>query len=71
MVGMHLPGKYCLYVSQTLNFKNPVFVGDTVVVQGTVRHKSDATQLVTIAVLICNQSNEVVAEGEAKVQVLM
>ena len=36
VIGTKLPGPGCLYVNQTLNFKAPVYVGDTVYAKATV-----------------------------------
>jgi acyl dehydratase len=69
LVGMHLPGKRCLYLGQTLQFKKPVFAGDTVQVTGTVVTKSDSTRLLTINTVITKCTEEVVT-GVATVQVL-
>ena len=69
LVGMYLPGKRCLYLGQTLVFKKPVFIGDTVHVEGVVTAKSIATRILTIAVSI-RKGEEDVVTGEATVQVL-
>jgi len=68
-VGMYLPGKRCLYMSQSLQFKKPVYAGDTVIVTGTVRSKSVATRVLSISISI-RRDEEEVAVGEAQVQVL-
>lgn len=69
LVGMYLPGKRCLYLSQSLRFKKPVYAGDTITVTGTVQSKSVATRVLTIGISLCRGVEEVVA-GEAQVQVL-
>lgn len=69
LVGMYLPGKRCLYLSQTLTFKKPVFVGDTIEVQGAVTAKSESTRVLTISISITRKGEEVVG-GTAVVQVL-
>lgn len=69
LVGMYLPGKRCLYLSQTLAFKKPVYAGDTVVVQGTVVAKSISTHVLTISISIQCGKEEVVG-GSAMVRVL-
>lgn len=69
LVGMYIPGKRCLYLSQTLSFKKPVFIGDTVTVTGVVVAKSVATKILSLAISIRKGEEEVV-EGEARVQVL-
>src|SRR3990167_3301720 len=40
LVGMHLPGKRALLMKESLEFKKPVHIGDTVTVSGTVLAKS-------------------------------
>lgn len=69
LVGMYLPGKKCLYLSQTLSFKKPVYIGDTVKVVGIVFSKSIATKILSISISI-TRGNEEVLVGEARVQVL-
>ncbi len=69
LVGMHMPGKKCLYLGQTLQFKKPVFAGETVVVRGIVAAKSDSTRLLTINTSIIKEGNDVVS-GVATVQLL-
>jgi len=68
-VGMYIPGKSCLYLSQNLSFKNPVFIGDEIEVTGTVISKSEATKILTINIVM-KKENDVVVLGEAKVQVI-
>jgi len=66
-VGMYLPGKHALYLSQSLNFKNPVFAGDTLRVQGRVIEKSESTKVITIATKIYKTTGELILDGEARV----
>lgn len=69
LVGMHCPGEKSLYMSQTLQFKLPLFVGETVTVKGTVIAKHDAIRLVTMKTEICRGS-DVIVTGEAKVRMM-
>lgn len=69
LVGMHLPGKRCLYLQQTLSFKNPVFIGDTLTISGVVTSKSDSTGILSLKVLI-KKGEEIAIEGEARVQIM-
>ncbi len=66
-VGMYVPGKHSLYLSQTLNFKHKVYAGDSVRVQGEVVAKSEATKLITIKTTLTKSNGEIALEGEAKV----
>jgi acyl dehydratase len=60
LVGMKLPGKFSLILSQETQFKKPVFIDDTLVVTGTITQKSDATHTVTLALAITRGSDIVV-----------
>lgn len=69
LIGMHCPGKYGLYLSQTLNFKHPVFCGEEVAVRGEITGKNDAIRVMTLRTEIARGEQKVVT-GEAKVRVL-
>jgi acyl dehydratase len=68
LVGMHLPGTYCVYVQQNLNFRQPVFIGDTVEVKGCVLRKIDSTKMVEIETTIVREKS-IVVDGRALVLV--
>lgn len=67
IIGNKLPGNGSIYLSQTLNFRKPVFVGDVVeaIVTVTEIPKPKYYKLHTICK---NQNNETVIEGEALVK---
>lgn len=48
LLANHLPGPGCTYVSQTLKFKAPVRIGDTVVAHVTVTNLRISRKLVTL-----------------------
>ena len=64
LVGVYLPGRRCLYLSQDLVFKNPVYIGDTVTVTGRVKHKSNAARIIEIAIEIKNKKKLVSMQNE-------
>ena len=70
LVGMHIPGKKCLYLSQNLNFHNPCYISDTISIEGVVKEKSDSTQILEIETTIKNQENILLVNGIARVMVL-
>ena len=70
LVGMHLPGENALYLSQSLNFRNPCTIGSTVTVRGTIVHKSEAAGTITLRTEIADEGAEILVEGEALVKVL-
>lgn len=69
LVGMHCPGERALFLGQTLQFRKPIFPGDTVVVRGMVIGKSDAAQMITIRTEILRAGDALVT-GEATAKVL-
>jgi 3-hydroxybutyryl-CoA dehydratase len=69
LVGMYLPGKYCLFLKQIVSFKHPVFIDDALQVKGTVIFKSEATNIIRISILI-TKNTVTVLEGESMVQLL-
>lgn len=69
MVGMYMPGKNALYFSQTLNFRLPCFIHNTVTVEGEILEKSLASRMLTIKTVINNQDGKCLVDGIAKVLV--
>ena len=69
LVGMHLPGAQCLLIKELLEFKLPVYVDDIVRIQGTVAHKSEATNLLEISILI-TRGADTVAVGSVHTKIL-
>jgi len=67
VLGTELPGAGTVYRSQTLHFRAPIAVGDTVVVAVTVREKKAATKSVVLDCRVTNQRGETVIEGVADV----
>lgn len=64
--GVYLPGKYCLIQSVECKFINPVFIGDKLVVKGTVIDLHESVQQIEIKVLISNQKGEKILRGKLK-----
>jgi acyl dehydratase len=69
LVGMELPGKYALLVKESLEFKSPGGVGDTVIVNGYVMSKSKASRMIEIAVEI-RRGAELLVKGSVHVILL-
>jgi 3-hydroxybutyryl-CoA dehydratase len=68
VLGTRLPGPGAVYVSQTLNFRAPVRIGDTVDVTVTVAELIPE-RLRARLTCTCRVGEEVVLEGEALVKV--
>ncbi|MCT7486729.1 MaoC family dehydratase [Aliarcobacter cryaerophilus] len=65
LFGTKIPGEGCVYVSQSLNFKRPVYVGDTVVATVEVISVDLAKKRVFFRTT-CKVKNKVVTDGEAE-----
>lgn len=68
-VGMYMPGLRCLCLRQLLDFKKPIYVGDTTVITGRVERKIESTRMLEIALSVTKDGEEVVS-GTMLVQVL-
>jgi len=67
LVGLYLPGKHALHISQSLNFVNPCFIGETITVEGKVIDKSPATKIIKLETTITNESGKRIIDGKAQV----
>ena len=68
VLGTRLPGPGAIYLSQTLNFKAPVRIGDIVTVKVTLAELIERGHRARLA-CICSVGDTVVLEGEALVKV--
>jgi 3-hydroxybutyryl-CoA dehydratase len=66
--GTKLPGPGCIYLSQTLKFKAPVHIGDTVKARVTVSAIDPEKGRVTFATT-CHVGDKIVLDGEAQLLV--
>jgi 3-hydroxybutyryl-CoA dehydratase len=64
-----LPGPGTVYLSQTLQFKAPVYPGDTITTTVEIKSVRPDKPIVTLNTVCINQDNKVVLEGEAVVLV--
>lgn len=70
VLGYEFAEKKIVYMSQTLKFTAPVFIGDTVTTTVTVTAIREDKPIVTLETVCTNQNGEVVVKGEAAVMVL-
>ena len=68
VLGTRLPGPGAIYISQTLNFRAPVRIGDTVSVEVEVVELVPERRRARLS-CICRVGEEVVLDGEALVKV--
>ena len=66
-IAMQLPGPGSVYLSQNIQFRAPVMLGDTLTVTLTVTDKHAKRPWVTLQCEVANQEGKSVAKGEAQV----
>ncbi|MBI4913359.1 MAG: MaoC family dehydratase [Acidobacteria bacterium] len=67
VLGMDMPGVGTVYLSQTCNFRLPVFLGDTVRLEAVIVELLPKS-IARISTVITRQTGEVVMDGEAQVK---
>lgn len=68
LFGTKLPGPGCVYVNQSLNFKRPVYIGDTVTAIITVT-KIDEIKSRVYFDTVCKVKNKIVIDGQAELYI--
>jgi 3-hydroxybutyryl-CoA dehydratase len=68
LFGTKLPGAGCLYISQNLNFKKVVYIGDTVTATVIVK-KVDIVNKRVAFDTICKVGHRTVIDGEAELYI--
>ena len=66
-IAMQLPGPGSVYLNQSLQFRAPVLLGDTLTVTLEVTEKHGKRPWVTLSCTVENQDGKAVAKGEAQV----
>ena len=66
-IAMQLPGPGSVYLSQNIQFRAPVMLGDTLTVTLTVTDKHAKRPWVILQCEVANQDGKAVAKGEAQV----
>lgn len=69
VLGTRLPGPGTVYLGQSLSFKGPVFIGDTITATATVKAVRSDKPIVTLETVVTNQRGETILTGEAVVLV--
>ena len=59
-----------VYLSQTMKFTAPVFIGDTITTTATVTNIREEKQIVTCETICTNQTGQTVVTGESKIMLL-
>ncbi len=67
VLGNDLPGVGTIYLSQTVNFKAPVYLDDTITATVEVTAFREEKRIATLRTTCTNQDGVIVVEGEATV----
>lgn len=67
VLAMHLPGPGTIYAGQSVQFRGPVFIGDTVTARVECIEKIEARKWAKFKTTVTNQDGKVVVDGEATV----
>jgi 3-hydroxybutyryl-CoA dehydratase len=70
VLGYEFQERKIVYLSQTMRFIAPVFIGDTITTTGTVRAIRKEKGIVTLETVCTNQNGEMTLKGEAIVMIL-
>lgn len=70
LAGVYLPGEKSLIQKTEVNFRKPVYIGDTITVSGVVSDKNDTFNLLELKITITNQDSVKVVKGNMTVAVM-
>lgn len=68
VIGMYLPGPGTIYLKQSLNFKKPVYIGDTITAKVTIKEIEENKKIAKLYTVVINQNGLMVLDGEAVVK---
>lgn len=69
LLGVHLPGKGSVYMEQTIKFKAPVYIGDTITATATVQEYIKEKRIIKLLTECQNQKEVTVLTGTAVMMV--
>lgn len=70
VLGYEFAERKIVYLSQTLTFTAPVYIGDTVTTTATITKVREGKGIVTMDTICRNQHGDTVVKGEAVVMIL-
>ncbi|MEQ3338113.1 MaoC family dehydratase [Clostridium butyricum] len=68
VIGMYLPGPGTIYLKQSLNFRKPVYIGDTITASVSIKEIEENKKIAKLYTIVTNQNNLMVLDGEAVVK---
>ena len=70
LVGVYLPGKYCILQGMNIQFSKPVYIGDVLKIYGKISYINEAYKQIEIKAFITNQNDEQVSKATIKTGVI-
>jgi len=70
VLGYEFKERKIVYLSQTMKFTAPAFIGDVITTTATVTNIREDKPIITLETVCTNQNGEVTVKGEAVVMVL-
>jgi len=70
LVGVYLPGKYCILQGIDIQFSNPVYIDDILTITGKVSYINEAYKQLELKAVIINQDNTKISKATIKVGVM-
>ena len=67
LVGVYLPGKYCLLQGIEIKYLNPVYLNDELLIEGVVKELHESVKRAVLKVTITNQNNQKVVKAKVDV----
>ncbi len=68
VLGTKLPGPNSIYRRQEIEFKAPVYIGDTVTAKVEIVDKREKGKIIILKTVVINQKNITVVEGKAEIK---
>lgn len=69
LAGVYLPGEKSLIHEVNIKMERPVYAGDTLTIEGTVKEKNDTFSFIVVKVLARNQNGEKVLKAQMQIGV--
>ena len=70
LVGVYLPGRYCILQCIDIQFSKPVYIDDVLTITGKVSYINEAYRQIEVKAVIVNQDDEKVSKATIKVGVI-
>ena len=70
LVGVYLPGKYCILQGIDIQFSKPVYINDSLTVTGKISYINDAYKQIEIKATIINQTGKKVSKATIKTGII-